>query len=172
MDRDQIMDDRSRRDRFLRDHYASPLPEEDRGLFAGLDYFPVDEAWVLSGEYEAIEPRTVQIPSTAGMENPYSTVGTVAILVEDVTYRLTVLDDGDGDTFIPFRDGTCGAESYEGGRYVGVSQGSGSTATIDFNLARNPWCVYDEEFICPLPPAENWITATIRAGEKMYRPRS
>jgi len=69
----------------------------------------------------------------------------------------------------PFRDSRCGAETCEGGRYDGVSRGSGASVTIDFNLARKPWSVYDEEFICTLPPVENWIVAGIRAGEKIYR---
>lgn len=166
------VDDRLQRDQFLREHYASPLPEEHRDSFRGLEYFPVDDSWVLKGRFEASEAHDVQIPSTAGMENPYTMVGVVAVVIGDTSYRLTVLDDGDGDRFIPFRDGTCGSESYDGGRYVGLSRVSDSSVTVDFNLARNPWCVYDEEFICPLPPAENWITASIDAGEKMYHPPS
>lgn len=90
--------------------------------------------------------------------------------VDDAAYRLTVTDDGDGDTFVPFRDATNGVDTYEGGRYVGLADGPGSAVSIDFNRARNPWCVYDEEFICPLPPIENWIAARIPAGEKMYLP--
>jgi uncharacterized protein (DUF1684 family) len=172
METDQILSDRTERDRFLREHYASPLPEEHRDTFGGLAYFPVDGDWEFVGKFEPTDAHYVQIPSTAGMENPYTKVGVVTVSVEEVVYHLTVLDDGDGDTFIPFRDGTCGSDSYEGGRYVGLSHGSDSSVTIDFNLSRNPWCVYDEEFICPLPPAENWITASIQAGEKMYRPSS
>lgn len=140
-------------------------------MFEGLDYFPIESEWVVAGEYEEVAAHSVQVPSTAGMENPYTMVGVVTVTIGNVPYRLTVLDDGDGDTFIPFRDGTCGSQSYGGGRYVGVSAASGPV-TIDFNLARNPWCVYDEEFICPLPPAENWIPAEIPAGEKMYHPPS
>ncbi len=169
MDTNRILEGRDQRDRFLREHYASPLPEQQRASFAGLDYFPVDGDWALIGTFEPTDAHDVQIPSTAGMENPYTKVGIVAITIGDSDHRLTVLDDGDGEMFIPFRDGTCGNESYEGGRYVGLSNMSASSVTIDFNLARNPWCVYDEEFICPLPPAENWIAADVRAGEKAFR---
>ena len=168
MHADQIQKDRTERNRFLKVHYASPLPEEERDSFTGLDYFPVDAEWVANGEYSDEDPHDVQIPSTAGMENPYMKVGVVVVTVGSKSYRLTVLDDGDGDTFVPFRDATNGVETYEGGRYVGLTSGTGSTVSIDFNLSRNPWCVYDEEFICPLPPSENWITVRIPAGEKMY----
>lgn len=167
---DQILTERSERDQYLKEHYASPLPEEERDSFRGLSYFPVDAGWMISGEYEREDPHHVQIPSTAGMDNPYKKVGVVVVTVADEVYRLMVLDDGDGDTFVPFRDGTNGLDTYEGGRYVGLTRGSGSTVSIDFNRARNPWCVYDAEFICPLPPTENWIATKIPAGEKMYLP--
>lgn len=169
MDIQRTLDDRSQRDKFLREHYASPLPEEHRESFSGLDYFPPDTSWVVSGEYEATDPHDVQIPSTAGMDNPYTKVGVITIALGGVVYRLTVIDDGDGGAFVPFRDGTCGMETYAGGRYVGIPADSSGTVTIDFNSARNPWCVYDEEFICPLPPAENWIEERVPAGEMMYR---
>jgi uncharacterized protein (DUF1684 family) len=170
MDMQGILDDRTERDRFLREHYSSPLPEDDLETFSGLDYFPPTAEWVVAGEYEATEPHSVHIPSTAGMENPYTKVGVLTVVIGDATYRLTVLDDGDGDVFIPFRDGTAGVETYEGGRYASISLGPDTETSVDFNAARNPWCVYDEEFICPLPPRENWISERIPAGEKMYRP--
>lgn len=168
MHADQILKDRTERNRFLKEHYASPLPEEERDSFKGLDYFPVEAEWVVGGEYSIEDAHSVQVPSSAGMENPYEKIGVVVVTVGQATYRLSVLDDGDGDSFIPFRDATNGVETYDGGRYVGLTRGSGSAVSLDFNAARNPFCVYDEEFICPLPPAENWIATRIPAGEKMY----
>jgi uncharacterized protein (DUF1684 family) len=170
MDMQRLLDDRAERDRFLREHYASPLPEEHLEGFSGLDYFPPDAAWLIAGRYESVDPHDVQIPSTAGMDNPYSKVGVLSVSIVGTNHQLSVLDDGDGDTFVPFRDGTSGTETYEGGRYVGLSLGSDGEVSVDFNSARNPWCVYDEEFICPLPPVENWISERIPAGEKMYLP--
>ena len=72
--------------------------------------------------------------------------------------------------FVPFTDRTTGHDSYAVGRYLRVVPDENeATATVDFNRATNPWCVYDEEFTCPLAPPENWITTAIPAGEKMYR---
>jgi len=170
MDVDRLFAKRSERDEFLREHYSSPLPEEHRSDFAGLDYFPPDAAWELPGDYDPIPPRKVPIPSSAGIESSYTMTGTVTISIGESIYRLTVLDDGDGGAFIPFRDGTSGTETYGGGRYVGVASESAGAVTIDFNTAKNPWCVYDEEFTCPLPSAENWIVERIPAGAKMYEP--
>ena len=38
---------------------------------------------------------------------------------------------------------------------------------VDFNIAYNPYCYYNAEYDCPLPPAENRLTVPIRAGERM-----
>ena len=170
MDVDQLLHERSERDRFLLEHYSSPLPDQHVPGFNGLAYFPPDAAWELTGEYEVAEPRKIPIPSSAGIESAYTMLGVVTISIGESVYRLTVLDDGDGGAFIPFRDGTSGAESYGGGRYVGVPAEAGGAVTIDFNRAQNPWCVYDEEFTCPLPSTENWITERIPAGVMLYEP--
>lgn len=95
-------------------------------------------------------------------------VGLAVLRIGGNSYRLMVLDDGDGGMFVPFRDATSGLESYGGGRYVGIEPQLDGSVTVDFNTAKNPWCVYDEEFVCPLPPAGNWISEPIPAGEKMY----
>lgn len=97
-------------------------------------------------------------------------LGVVKLVISEMTYQLTVLDDGDSGAFIPFRDGTSGVETFGGGRYVGIAVESAGTVIVDFNTAQNPWCVYDEEFTCPFPPGENWIDAPIGAGAKLYRP--
>ena len=164
-----IAEGREERDLFLREHYASPLPEEDQAGFEGLDYYPVDPVWRVRGTFTRHEPQKVQIPSTSGMDSPYTTVGVFDVGIGESTYQLVVLDDGDGGVFVPFRDGTSGTETYAGGRYVTVEAADTESAVLDFNAAHNPWCVYDEEFVCPLPPASNWITEPIPAGEKMYQ---
>jgi uncharacterized protein (DUF1684 family) len=170
MNLDRLLRERSERDQFPVEHYGSPLPEEHRPGFSGLDYFPPDANWELTGDYEPASPRKVPVPSSVGIESSYTMLGVVTLPIGESTYRLTVLDDGDGGAFIPFRDGTSGAETYSGGRYVGVGADVAGAVTVDFNTAQNPWCVYDEEFTCPLPSTENWIVERIPAGAKAYEP--
>ncbi len=172
MDIDRLLRERAEHDAFLIEHYTSPLPEEHRASFAGLDYFPPDVAWELTGIYKPTEPHKVPVPSSIGTESSYTKLGVVETTIGQSTYRLTVLDDGDGGAFIPFRDGTSGVETYAGGRYVGVEADTAGKVTLDFNTAQNPWCIYDKEFTCPLPPAENWIVERIPAGAKAYAPPS
>jgi uncharacterized protein (DUF1684 family) len=39
---------------------------------------------------------------------------------------------------------------------------------VDFNLAYNPYCAYNELWSCPITPAENRLKVPIQAGEKLF----
>ena len=79
-----------------------------------------------------------------------------------------------GGLFLPFRDATNGRVSYGGGRYLydtikGADLGAGSESVLlDFNFAYNPSCAYNDRWVCPLSPPENWLPQAIRAGEKSF----
>jgi len=168
VDREALEKHRRQHDEFLRSHYASPLPDEDQEAFSGLDYFPQDSAMVFAGSYSPTDDSRIQITSSAGTTSEYHQMGVFHVEICGSMYGLIVLDDGDGNPFIAFIDVTSGAESYAGGRYVSLDVGGDGSASIDFDLASNPYCVYDEEFVCPLPPLANRITVPIEAGEKKY----
>ena len=165
-DREALLAQRTERDEFLSGHYASPIPEEARSTFAGATYFEPDERLVFTGPFVPVT-GTVSIPSSTGSESRYRTVGNVQIAVNDRPYNLTVLDDGDGGSFVPFGDATNGRTTYAGGRYVAAAIHDDGTATVDFNRAVNPYCAYDEEYSCPLPPLGNTIDVPVEAGERM-----
>ena len=38
---------------------------------------------------------------------------------------------------------------------------------INFNLAYNPYCAYNEKYSCPLVPGENDLPVAIMAGVKL-----
>ena len=69
--------------------------------------------------------------------------------------------------FIPFRDATSGKETYGAGRYIDMAESE--QYVIDFNTAYNPFCVYNENYSCPIPPKENWLAVEIKAGEKNFK---
>jgi hypothetical protein len=162
-----ILAARTERDRFLAEHYASPIPEEHRTGFVGADYYEPNERFVFVGPLRDISAK-VAVPSSTGAVSDYHCVGVVQITVDGHAYELTVLDDGDGGAFLAFGDATNGDTTYGGGRYVSVEV-DGNSTTVDFNRAANPYCVYDEEYSCPLPPPGNTIAIPIEAGERMYR---
>jgi len=72
------------------------------------------------------------------------------------------------ELFIPFRDATSGKDTYGAGRYVEAEPLGKGRYLLDFNRAYNPYCAYNDDWRCPLPPAENWLTVAIRAGEKSF----
>ena len=71
--------------------------------------------------------------------------------------------------FIPFKDKTNGKETYEGGRYIDAEILPDYKMILDFNMAYNPSCAYNEKFVCVLPPRENMLDIEIRAGEKNFQ---
>jgi hypothetical protein len=169
MDRKGLEGYRKERDEFLRSHYASPLPEDDQEVFSGLDYFPPDSTMVFMGRFSSTDDSRIQIVSSIGTTSAYHQMGVFHVEIGGSMYDLVVLDDGDGSPFIAFGDTTNGRTTYAGGRYVSLELAQDGSASIDFDLASNPYCVYDEEFVCPLPPVGNRISIPIEAGEKNYR---
>ena len=162
-----IRSERAERDRFLAEHYASPIPEESREGFEGIDYYEPNGRFVFAGGFRH-SPAAVAILSSSGATSDYRSIGVLAITVGEQRYDLTVLDDGDGGAFVAFGDTTNGHTTYGGGRYLFVEIGDGPEVSVDFNRATNPYCVYDDEFSCPLPPPGNSIATPIAAGERMY----
>ena len=159
---------RAVRDEFFAEHYASPLPEEDRADFVGLDYFPPDERWRLTAQLDTSSEQRIAIPSSIGTSSTYTRLGRATVHIAGAAHHLEVFDDGDGNAFIPFRDATNGDQTYGGGRYVTVEVDADGRTWIDFNEAHNPYCAYDEEFVCPLPPAANALPMNVPAGERTF----
>jgi uncharacterized protein (DUF1684 family) len=168
MDRAMLEKHRNERDDFLRSHYASPLPDEDQEVFGGLSYFPPDSSKVFTGGFSRSVDSRIQIVSSVGTTSAYHQMGIFSVEIAGAIYDLVVLDDGDGNPFIAFGDMTNGDTTYDGGRYVPLDLAGDGSASVDFDLASNPYCVYDEEFVCPLPPLGNRLSIPIEAGEKMY----
>ena len=155
----------------------------DRARFAGLSYFDADPDYRFVCQLDPADSTELVEIDTGGEDGliRYRRAGRVSFNIGSEEHRLTVysmLGYG-GGLFLPYRDATSGKETYGGGRYLfdtvkntdglGLEVTAGSpTITVDFNYAYNPSCVYDARWACPLAPRENWLTAPIRAGEKMY----
>jgi uncharacterized protein (DUF1684 family) len=159
---------RSDRDDFLANHYATPLADEAIVRFTGIRYFEPDPALVFDGCLVEMDSR-IEIESSTGSTSQYPAAGTVDLPLSGGSSELWVLHGEDGELFLPFRDATSGMATYSGGRYVVVTTAEGSVITVDFNRATNPYCAYDPDFSCPLPPAGNRLMFAIEAGEMDYR---
>jgi len=165
---------RADKDDFFRDSPNSPLPHEVRHDFAGLPYFPIDEALRFEGlaleEYAGDQPTSFQIPTSDGQLKPAHRAGSFAFEIGGEPRRLTayVLDGGHSHSlFVPVLDATSGHETYGAGRYLDLEPEDDGTYVIDFNLAYHPSCVYSPYYSCPLTPAENRLPDRIGAGERL-----
>ncbi len=81
-------------------------------------------------------------------------------------------ESGRGRFFLPFRDATSGDETYSGGRYLDPQETPDGLVTVDFNYAYNPYCAYNDEWTCPIPPPENVLSVAVAPGKKHSRSTS
>jgi uncharacterized protein (DUF1684 family) len=164
---------RHRRDHFFGSHPHSPLSEEQRARFRGLDYFPERPDLALTlplDESDADIGDHLDLPTTDGRTKPFVRAGRIRFAVDGSDVTLTVLREADqGGLFIPFRDASAGTETYEFGRYLEPQVRPDGTLDVDFNYAYNPFCAYGEGWSCPIPPEENQLAVVIPAGERMFR---
>lgn len=164
---------RHRRDHFFAEHPHSPLTEEQRERFQGLDYFPERSELSMNLPLDDSAPEIgeeIDLPTTDGKSKGFARAGTIEFEVEGEPVKLTVLRDVDrGGLFVPFRDALSGSETHEVGRYLEPQLRPDGTLDIDFNYAYNPFCAYGDGWSCPLPPEENVVNLAIRAGERMFR---
>jgi uncharacterized protein (DUF1684 family) len=97
----------------------------------------------------------------------YRRFGRFTFTVDGQEAQLTIFTDGQG-YFLPFVDAQAGKETYGAGRYLEPEPLPNGKFLVDFNLAYNPYCAYNENWSCPLTPAENRLKVAIRAGEMTY----
>ena len=83
---------------------------------------------------------------------------------------LTVFKDQSGDAlFLLFADATSGKETYGAGRYLEIQMQPQGRLLVDFNYAYNPYCAYNENWSCPLTPAENRLRVPNTSGGESIR---
>ncbi|WPP49348.1 DUF1684 domain-containing protein [Catalinimonas niigatensis] len=164
----------------LNEEYAdpqkSPLKPEALSSFTALPFFPVDEKYRLEAKFVRTPNSKPFRMKTSGIKRPiYEKYGEVHFELQGETYQLNVYQNHElreteayqDYLFIPFTDLSSADETYGGGRYLDLRIPEGDSLVIDFNKAYNPYCAYNEKYSCPIPPQENNLPITIRAGVKM-----
>ena len=170
---DPILAERVARDEAFKRSADSPIPVEDRFDFQGLKYFPINDDLRFSVRLNRYSrPKQVRLGTNTGEIRSGLQYGYFDFIVDGQSCRLQVyrLEDvteqGGPNLFIPFRDATSGKETYSSGRYIDLAENTSGMYELDFNRAYNPYCAFNSDFSCPLPPDENTLTVPIRAGEK------
>lgn len=138
--------------------------------FRGVDRFEID------AEYRAVArleipatPKKIDITNVLGQTTAQDSPGTLVFTMKEKEYRLDALEE-DGKLFVIFGDPTNEGETYPSGRYVYADMpGADGITILDLNKAQNPPCAFTPFATCPLPPSQNVLPITIRAGEKNFK---
>jgi uncharacterized protein len=158
---------------YYADHFDWRGHEPPAG-WDGPKYFPPAENWRLDAWLDTAAPGTgdaVTLPTSTGKMRNMTIAGQLVFEVDGQEQRLTAYAPVGEETelWLPFRDGTSGAETYGSGRYLEVppvDDGNNAVYDLDFNLAYNPSCAYSPVYDCPFPPPGNRLDIRIDAGEK------
>jgi uncharacterized protein len=191
---------RSGKDALFAGHPQSAIAADARAEFAGLRYFPYAPELRVEATLTPLPPDPTDAMDAADAAEPqieasgphtmrFRRAARVSFTLDGTPAELTLywIDVYGGGLFLAFRDATCPAESYGGGRYLfDTVKGSelirlddaadaesalghaGGSILLDFNYAYNPSCAYDARWVCPLAPRENHLPMAIRAGELKY----
>ena len=165
---------RGEKNRAFRQSAESPIAPAQKARFTSLKYYPGDLAFVPHATISRTEtPDTVLIQMSDNKAERYLNWGLLKFRVNDSPQQLRVYlkaSGRDSTLFIPFTDLTNGHDTYGGGRYldVPIPPADSTGLVLDFNRAYNPYCAYNNEYSCPVPPAENRVRVAIAAGEKSF----
>lgn len=158
---------------------SSPLKEKDLKNFSGLDFFEVDPDFRVVAEFVRTPYETpFAMPTTTDRKPIYVKYGEAYFTLNGKEYKLNLYQNQElvlnpqyqDYLFLPFTDLTNGKSTYAGGRYVDMSvpEPGSDSVIIDFNKSYNPYCAYNGDYSCPIPPAENHLDLYVKAGVKKF----
>ena len=159
----------------------SPLEESERKKFKTLPFFKIDESYKVEADFvRTTDGKPFEMQTTTDRKPIYQKFGEVSFELHVKRHTLNVYQSQDltqkeeykNYLFLPFTDLSNGQESYEGGRYIDLQIPKREAAdgqeldkiTIDFNKAYNPYCAYNHNYSCPIPPKENHLDVKVLAG--------
>jgi len=164
----ELTDFRADKDEFFKHHPQSPFTPEQQQVFTGLEYFPKNDDLRLEVTVEKFsDQQPMQMQTSTGGVQTYVRYGRFKFQVDGQPAELTIYQNENG-FFLPFVDSLGGKETYPAGRYLEPEPLPGERFLVDFNVAYNPYCAYNEMWSCPITPAENRLKVPIRAGEKLF----
>ena len=160
------------------DKETSILKAEDFKHFSSLDFFPIDSNYRVQAKFTRTPGETARIfPTSTGARYYMLKYGEAQFELQGKSIKLDVFQTEDLETdkptylFIPFTDLTSGDETYGGGRYLNSDLPVNNQLIIDFNRTYNPYCAYNDDYSCVLPPRSNRIPLSIKAGIKNFTKR-
>lgn len=164
-----VIKSRQEKEDFLKNNSDSPFVKAGKTMLP-LSYYPINSDFKVQARVERMESRQfVSVSSSDGTNQRYLRYAWLHFKLQDQEMKLIVLKPMfSPGLFLGFSDNTSSESTYGGGRYLDLMEIKGDRITLDFNLAYNPYCAYDENFACPLPPRDNILPLAIEAGQLNY----
>lgn len=165
--RQQLTKQREKKNTFFKTDAESPIT--DKASFQTLIYFAPDPAYRVVARLEPFADKTQKlvVRMSDGSEEVYDKFAHAVFNLNGETCRLLVVKLEDTYSIL-FRDATSGKETYGGGRYLDIPPDNltDTQVLLDFNEAYNPYCAYTASYACPIPPPENTLSVSVKAGER------
>jgi len=165
----------------LNEQYAdkekSPLTAEDFEKFESLEFFPIDLKYIVKASFIQNDfPVPFEMATSTDRRPVYQKYGSLYFKVDNVKCELPVYqnlslmekEEYKNYIFVPFTDLTNAKGSYGGGRYLDLELPLNEEIFLDFNRAYNPYCAYNHKYSCVIPPKENDLKVSIKAGVKAF----
>ncbi|MFM8322279.1 MAG: DUF1684 domain-containing protein [Chloroflexota bacterium] len=142
--------------------------------FVSLRWYPIQPEYRIQARFVTLDqPEKLEIVNVIGDTLDIESPGYAEFSLQGETCRLMAIPEDDGGLWFIFHDATGKDATYAGGRYLTSEAPQDGSLVLDFNRAHNPPCAYTDFATCPLPPAINRLSVSIKAGEVRYtRPTS
>ncbi len=144
---------------------------------AHIVFYPIKSKWKVTAKVTLLpDAKPFKITTSSGKLKEARQYAQLQFTIKGKTHSLYVYQllqlkkeqETAEHLFIPFTDKSSGKGSYGGGRYISLltTDLQSGTMILDFNKAYNPYCAFTTGYNCPIPPQENFIPLSVKAGEQ------
>lgn len=151
------------------------LTEREKKNFGYLNFYKFDPEFVVEATFEPLDnTEELTLETSTSRIASYVKYGYLHFTLKGKKCKLLVLsspdlkDDPEYYNYLSvyFTDETNGDGTYKKGRYMELRSPLSDKVVLNFNNTYNPYCAYSERFSCAVPPKENHLSLSVKAGVK------